>query len=202
MSMQEKANTSGKRWAGPEVPLLLLLTSALTVVKNKSVASAGRRDLKRAVLSVRVTLRTKFLLISLLVAALPFLLSCWCLWQKQPAASVLATRPVRLECGVSCGLSNDSHCTKIPLLFPLYPSLLATLSASSAGESREAASKSWGFDLRGSVLLSAWARGHWVRSSRADLGQGAHASLFEEFVTAKDSERGLVSARCGAVCGL
>lgn len=57
MSMQEKANnTSEKRWAGPELLLLLLLTSALTVVRSESAASAGRRDLKRALLSVRVTL--------------------------------------------------------------------------------------------------------------------------------------------------
>lgn len=199
--MQEEANTSEKRWAGPEVPLLLLLTSALTVVKNKSVAAAGRRDRKRVVLSVRVTLQTKFLLISLPVAALRFLLSCWCLWQKQPAGSVVATWPVRLECGVSCGLSNDSHCAKIPFLFPLYPSLLATLSAPQQERQGSSESKR-GFDLRGSVPLSAWTRGQWVRSSRADLSQGPHASPFEEFITAKDSERGLVSARCGVVCGL
>lgn len=155
---------------------------------RESAASAGGRDLQRVVLSVRITLRTKFLLISLPVAALRLFLGCWCLWQKQPAGSVLATWPVGLECSVSCGLSH-SHCANMPFLFPLHPSLFATLSASSAGESREAVGKSWGFDLRGSVPLSAWTRGHWVRGSRADLSQGPHASLFEEFITAKDSER-------------
>lgn len=120
MSLQEKANnTSEKWWAGPEVPLLLLLTSALTAVKRESAASAGGRDLQRVVLSVRITLRTKSLFISLPVAALRLFLGCWCLWQKQPAGSVLATWPVGLECSVSCGLSH-SHCANMPF-FP-FPS--------------------------------------------------------------------------------
>ena len=51
MSMQEKANTSGERWVGPEVPLLLLLTCALTAVIRESEVPAGT-DLNRAVLSV------------------------------------------------------------------------------------------------------------------------------------------------------
>ncbi|EPY77478.1 hypothetical protein CB1_001251021 [Camelus ferus] len=53
--------------------------------------------------------------------------------------------------------------------------------------------------LRFSDLASeASARGHWVRSSRADLGRGPHVS-FEEFIAAKDEERGLAFAGCGAV---
>lgn len=50
VSMQQKASSSEKCGL-VQVPPLLLLTSALTTVKRESEASAGRRDLKRAVLS-------------------------------------------------------------------------------------------------------------------------------------------------------